>query len=555
MYLPPPMIFSIIPIVVLVVIEAILALIVYLHNPRARANVSFAFFVISIISWTLSNYFADLYYSYLWTRLTYVGSLGIFYFFFQFVQNFPDRKDAYTAVIGRVVTGIFFILSVALILPSGLLVVGVVPYDSGVNVTVGKYFFLIPLYFVATLLLAFVKLATKLRTRVGQEKLQVQYLTLGFFISFGLGLAANLILPQLTGDYFYSQFGPYGLIFFIVLTALAIVRLNLLNITIITTEVFVVLLIVIQLGQLFFSPDVSTATVSIVVIVLTSVLSYFLVRSALREYRQAVQLTQLSKRLEEANVQLKHLDETKSEFVSIASHQLRTPLTVIKGYLSMLQEGTYGKIPTDQQAPMEKVYVSANRLIELVENLLSVSRIESGRMKYNYEQTSVTDMAVSVIDEISQKAKEKDLKLQFNRPKDDLPELMIDADKVRQVMMNLVDNAVKYTKRGSVIVSVRLAGLDSEPHVTEPSVVFEVKDTGLGVRREDIDRLFQKFIRGQGSSLVHTEGTGLGLYVGRMMVEAHGGNIWVTSRGEGLGSVFAFSLPLKGAPRAAAQSV
>lgn len=223
----------------------------------------------------------------------------------------------------------------------------------------------------------------------------------------------------------------------------------------------------------------------------------------------------------------------------------------------MIEEGSFGKIPEKEKGPLDKVYESANRLIDLVENLLSVSRIESGRMKYNLGLTQLADMAASVVDEIMTKAKEKKLHLQYDAPREPLPQINIDSDKIRQVMMNIVDNAVKYTKKGSVHVIVRLDQGAAGTHVTVPSIVFEVRDTGNGVRADDKDRLFQKFIRGQGSSLVHTEGTGLGLYVGRMMVEAHGGNIWVDSKGEGLGSTFGFSLPVtipKNAPALAASA-
>ena len=117
---------------------------------------------------------------------------------------------------------------------------------------------------------------------------------------------------------------------------------------------------------------------------------------------------------------------------------------------------------------------------------------------------------------------------------------------IELLMMN---NSTKYTKRGTVAVSVRCEPNGVEGHFPKPCVVFGVSDTGNGVRAEDKDRLFQKFIRGQGSALVHTEGTGLGLYVGRMMVEAHGGAIWVESKGEGLGSTFAFAIPLPPPPK------
>src|SRR3989338_310654 len=142
-------------------------------------------------------------------------------------------------------------------------------------------------------------------------------------------------------------------------------------------------------------------------------------------------------------------------------------------------------------------------------------------MKYNMAMTQLRDLAAAVVDELTPAAKKKELALKFIDTHTTLPLVNMDAEKIRQVMTNLVDNSIKYTKRGSVTVSVHLESKPSE-HVLKPSVVFSVQDTGEGVHLEDQGRLFQKFIRGQGSALVHTEGTGLGLYVGRMMVEAFG---------------------------------
>jgi signal transduction histidine kinase len=170
-------------------------------------------------------------------------------------------------------------------------------------------------------------------------------------------------------------------------------------------------------------------------------------------------------------------------------------------------------------------------------------------MKYSFAPTQLTDLAASVVDELTPAAKTKGLALKYVQPAAPPPLINLDGEKIRQVMMNLVDNAVKYTKKGSVTVSVHLETPRANPRLTKPSVVFSVQDTGGGVRLEDQPRLFQKFIRGQGSSLVHTEGTGLGLYVGRMMVEAHAGAIWVASKGEGFGSTFAFAIPVPPPPK------
>lgn len=239
--------------------------------------------------------------------------------------------------------------------------------------------------------------------------------------------------------------------------------------------------------------------------------------------------------LKQANEKLKKLDASKSEFISIASHQLRTPLTVIKGYISMMLEGSFGKISAPQRESLDKVYLSNERLIRLVENLLNLSRIESGRLQFKYEQINLETIVESVVEELSSKAKEKKLKLEYKKPAKSLPKIMIDEEKIRQVVMNLIDNSIKYTSKGNVTVSLNKEG---------NNILFCVSDSGMGVDPNDMPHLFQKFQRGTGTFLVHTEGTGLGLYVAKEMVEQHKGKIWAESKGRDRGSKFIFTIPV-----------
>lgn len=236
-----------------------------------------------------------------------------------------------------------------------------------------------------------------------------------------------------------------------------------------------------------------------------------------------------------ANKKLRALDEAKSEFVSIASHQLRTPLTVIKGYISMLVEGNFGKINDRVKESLLKVYESNERLIRLVENLLNISRIESGRLHFSFEEVNFESVVDSVYEELETSAQAKSLDFKLQKPKKSCPVSLIDQEKIRQVVMNLVDNAIKYTNSGKVEISIKNK---------EGAILFCVKDTGIGISQVDLDKLFKKFSRGTDISLVHTEGTGLGLYVAREIVEAHHGRIWVESTGVGHGSSFYFELPI-----------
>ncbi|MFH0840488.1 MAG: ATP-binding protein [bacterium] len=240
----------------------------------------------------------------------------------------------------------------------------------------------------------------------------------------------------------------------------------------------------------------------------------------------------------QANVELKKLDKAKSEFISIASHQLRTPLTVIKGYASMMLDGSFGEIDPKIRENIKKIFDSNERLIGLVEDLLNVSRIESGRLKFDFEKCQLEDIIASVVEELTPNVQAQGLYIKFKQPTG-LPAMLIDKRKIRQVIMNMIDNSVKYTKLGGINLELTQHG---------DVLHFCITDTGMGISPTDLPNLFKKFSRGEDTSIVHTEGTGLGLYVGKQMVEAHGGKIWAESEGNGKGSKFCFELPVNFTP-------
>ncbi len=243
--------------------------------------------------------------------------------------------------------------------------------------------------------------------------------------------------------------------------------------------------------------------------------------------------------LRTANLELQKLDKAKSDFISIASHQLRTPLSTIKGFVSMILEGSYGRISRVVRDKLEKTYESTERLIRLVNDLLDLSHMEGGKMEYNFAKISFSVMVRSVVEELKVQADRKKLKLELVKLEKELW-VRADEQKLRQVVMNLIDNAVKYTEKGSVEVSLREL---SSPGEKESQIQMSVGDTGMGMRPEEIANLFQKFVRGPNAPRLHTEGAGIGLYVAKQLIEAHQGRIWAESEGEGKGSMFFIKLP------------
>ncbi len=262
-----------------------------------------------------------------------------------------------------------------------------------------------------------------------------------------------------------------------------------------------------------------------------------LVSLALYKAKIYADLQITSAQLSSANEQLKELDKTKSEFLSIASHQLYTPLTALRGYISMLEEGDYGELKAEQKPILDILDKSATRLIELIKDLLDISRIESGRLELNLESTNLVEMAKVLVEDLLPNAMNKKLKLAFHEPKEKIAHAVVDAQRIRQVMLNFVDNSIKYTFVGSIDVYITQQG---------DTVRFAVQDTGKGIAKDEIDQLFHKFSRVGEALRFHTEGTGLGLYVAKQIVHEHHGDVKIESLGKDKGSTFSMELPIEG---------
>jgi signal transduction histidine kinase len=241
--------------------------------------------------------------------------------------------------------------------------------------------------------------------------------------------------------------------------------------------------------------------------------------------------------LRDANFYLQKLDKAKSEFLSIASHQLRTPLTGIKGHLSMILEGDFGKVAPELSKIIQEVYESSNRLTRLVNVFLNVSRIESGRFQVDKIKFSLTDLVEQVVKELNSGAIRKNLILTLKKTKVKMPDVFADKDKIKDVLLNLVDNSIKYTPAGKIDVTVE--------KLEDNKLKVMISDTGVGIDPEEATKLFAKFSRGDGIAQVDTTGSGLGLYIAKKIVEAHGGKIWAESDGKGKGSRFIFELPIE----------
>ncbi len=513
---------------------------VYFSNRKSVTNRSFLFFTLITGVWGTLNYLSykiDFGGLTLWVlRLEMFLAVCHEFYIFKLLYVFPEAQAAFSKTYRRVLLPLVWFTALLTLSPlvfSGVIEAGAaggVPTpitNPGIAAFAALNFFLT--------FAGLYKLLAKRKLVEKEKKGAYTVIFIGVIITFALILTFNFVLPTALQ---IVKFIPLGALFtfpFAIFTAYAIFRHKLFNVKVIATAALTFVLALVTLLEIIFAEDLTLIVFRSSVFLLVLAIGVSLIKSVLKEVEAREKVQILAKQLESANEKLKQADLAKSEFLSIAAHQLRTPLTAIKGYISMFLEGDYGKFTKEQTVELESIFRSADRLTRLIDVFLNVSRIETGRLDIKKAPVNFYEILDAVVTDIRQMAKKKNLELTVQKQADDLPPLMIDRDKIQDVVMNLVDNSIKYTEKGWVNIRVsRSRSLMS----------FEVRDSGIGISSQEIDNLFQKFTRAEAVTRTATGGSGLGLFIAKKIVEAHGGRIWVESEGEGKGSMFTFTLPI-----------
>ncbi len=242
-------------------------------------------------------------------------------------------------------------------------------------------------------------------------------------------------------------------------------------------------------------------------------------------------LRESEERLESANKELKKTDELKTQFLNVASHELRTPLTPTIAQLQMTLQGYFGELNEEQKRSLEIVLRNTQSLDRLIEDILDISRLESGTMKFIMDWNDLNDVINWAVEMMKPKALERNIDIEMKLDK--VPQIVMDKDRISQVIVNLINNAIKFTEEGSTI----FVGMKDD----EERAMIYVKDTGPGIKDEDIERIFKPFEQAA-INKAGEEGSGLGLAICKGIVEFHGGKIWVESE-QGEGSTFSFTIP------------
>ncbi|HRH25908.1 MAG TPA: ATP-binding protein [Candidatus Paceibacterota bacterium] len=362
-----------------------------------------------------------------------------------------------------------------------------------------------------------------------------------FFVS--SFLASYLNEKGLVSDYSLEFYGLFGMVLFMAFIAFIIVRFKAFNVKLLGAQALIVALIILIGSEFLFVENTLNQVLVSITLIVTGIIGIVLIRSVKKEDLEKEKIEMLAISLKAANERLERLNQEKTEFISLATHQIRAPLSAIKGYASLILEGDYGETSDDIKDAVSTMYSSAHNLVGVVGDYLDISRIDLNRMKFNFSDVDLKQTLSEIVKEQQPNLRGKGLELLWH-PDSSLAKTVISADigKIKQVISNLIDNAIKYTPKGSITLSLANAA-KLEPGTKGFRIT--IQDTGIGLNEQTIPKLFKRFSRADSAHEVNVHGTGLGLYLARKMVEAHSGKIWAESDGEGKGSRFIIELPVK----------
>ncbi len=494
-----------------------------------------AFFVALYAFFCGGTYFfwkADSIASIYWYRTTWLGIFLLppfIIFTYHFVQNIKYLK---------IKEFFLYVIAIAIgwvALGTNLIVKSVYFKYPNISSMAGPFDFLGRAYIAVCVAVILFNLLKEYFKSDGFRKIQLQYFILGVTIFFVTGIITTAIIPLMTGESSYYDIAAYASFFWVALTAMAIFKYNLFNIKVIATELLMFLVWISIFINFIVANSLREKFVFGGLLLFLLAFGILLVRSVLREVAQRERLEKLTEDLQKANEELKRTEQLKAEFFSFAAHQVKSPMAVIKGYATLIGDGTLAGVPMEKIAEVaKKIGAAASRTLAMVNNLLDMRKIEEGRMAYAFQETDVVAPTKAIVEDLGTLAKDKGLEMTFESSQDEIV-MNIDLQKFSQVIQNLIDNAVKYTDAGWI--KVRLNAVDG-------NVLFEVSDSGRGFSKEFAAKMFEQFARDPALAQ-DTKGTGLGLFIAKQIVEAHGGTIWAFSEGEGAGSTFSVKMPLK----------
>lgn len=509
--------FDLIGVFVAVAGVLVLAIIVFLRDTKSITNKSFFFFSIITIFWGISNYFlykfTDPTQALLALRFHVFLSIWHAYAFYQLAYVFPYDKKEIPAIHRYALLPFAFLTSSILLIPFAFKQFSnLISPDETISPEKSQGIILAGVVTISFLLGGIFVLFKRIRATKGDERRQVVLMFTGMTLTAALLLLFSFILPIGFRNF---NFVPYGALFIfpvIVFTAYAIYIVQLFHVKNIFAGLFTFFLCTVSLIELVLAETVEQLLLRVIVFLLTIIIGIQLVKNTFE--------------IELAN-------EQKSELMSFATHEIRTPITVMRGYATMLLDGDRGPISSQVKDLLQKIMIAGNDVTTLLSEYLDKSKIELGQLEYIPTRFDVSVAVNEVLGIFKIHAEQKGITLTHSVSTDRKFFIYSDQAKLKEVVINVIDNAIKYTPHGGIEVSI-----SSE----DGYVIIKVSDTGVGIEKDVIPALFKEFSRAD-LQKVNILGSGLGLFLAKKFTEAQGGQIWAESEGKDKGAQFYIKMP------------
>ncbi len=519
-----------------------LAIIVYNNNPKGKLNKVFLGMIASMFFWVNFAYLARLigrqqsYWSLICLKIAWFATPFLFVFLYFLVLYYLKKESKYRILsLAILFGGIILSLLTAFtnLIVENIEFIGTdltIIYGKGVFLFLGIGVFLIcaPLYL---LFEEYVRCLPK-------ERIRIEYLLIGIFIFYLANIIFNIVFPVVFKVVYLYWMGDYSSIVLLGFIAYAIVRRDLFGIRVILTTLLVgAIAILLALDIFVFTTELISRLYKGLTLIIFIYFGYLLIRSVLREIESKERIKRAYDMEKKALKQTEALTEAKTQFLMATQHHLRTPLTSMIGYLDLIFGGTYGKVPVKIKQALLKFESSTKRLMRVVNELLDISQFQLGKEVVSLQPgTDVLPILKEVIEELQFEVEYRNLYLKFQKI-GKIPKIKADSEKLKVALFNIVDNAIKYTRKGGVTVNVKRK---------EESLLIAIKDTGIGIAKGEAGKLFKEaFERGKTAKKVHDYGRGIGLYITGHIIKAHKGRIWAESEGSDKGSTFFIELPVK----------
>lgn len=533
-----------------------LGLTIILQNKRNIVNRWFFIFSASLAVWSFAmmmyeNVAENWQVVYYWSLVLHFAGAGIAHSFLYFTLVYPGETMPIKKILRPVLYLPLVVISYFLFINPQIIVD--LEFVGGVrNLIYGNWYPFYFVYFFVFMGIGVLALLVKFLSSTGIQRKRVFLLLFSVIPPLMYSAVINMVFVAL-GNFRYAWTGPIALFVMVAIIAYSIIKLNFLDVKLVATQIFAVFIILLTFIEIFLSSSAIQIFYRTIIFIITLVFALLLVRSVRREISRREQMERLTselkktteklvnanKAIQKNNEHLKKLLEMRSEFLDIASHQLKTPVSVILGTSSMFKEGAMDKLPRAKQLHfIDNIFQKAKKLSAIISDILKASEMDTEEFKLvkeNIKPAQLEEIIDSVMEDLSPLAKEKKIKLLFKRLAKPLKPVLVDADFLRHAIFNLVDNAIKYTKNGQVII-----GLFED----KLGVKLTIADDGIGIPVADQPKMFDKFSRAKNAVNMYADGSGLGLFIVKKIVDAHGGKISFTSQ-ENHGTIFTIFLPTK----------